>query len=280
MVDLPEHRPTSVRATTADDRHVVMSALRQQFRVIGAVILRDARTRFGGSYVSYSVAVLWPLAHFGLLMGIYLFLGRQASFGRDLGLWILSGVLCFVCFIYPLRNMVRAVDANKNLMTFPVVKSIDLIISRIVVETITSSLVACVTLVLFKIFDPGFGIFRPTYFIFGLFAANCLGIAVGTFGCGLARINMFLAIALTMMSIILWVTAGVFFLIQSVPEPYRYYATFNPLLHCLEIVRLGIYPDYPGEALSVEYLVRTILVMFLLGLLIDRFLPKLMPAFR
>lgn len=274
------HRPTTVRAATSDDRHVVLSALRQQFRVIGAVMLRDARTRFGGSYLSYSVAVLWPLAHFALLIVIYTTMGRQAAYGRDLGLWILSGVLGFVCFLYPMRNMTRAVESNRPLMTFPVVKSIDLIMARMVVETVTSALVATITIVMFKIFDASFAVFRPSMFIFGLFAANCLGIAIGTFGCGLTRISTFLGILVVFASLLLWITAGVFFLVDSLPEPYHYYISFNPLLHCLEIVRMGIYPDYVSGALNVEYLVRTSLLIFLMGLALDRYLPKIFPAFR
>ncbi len=59
--------------------------------VIGAVILRDMRTRFGRSHYSYLVALMWPFLHVLILVTVYKLLGRAAPLGTEPVTYCLSG---------------------------------------------------------------------------------------------------------------------------------------------------------------------------------------------
>ena len=50
--------PPSIRVSAG--ARSIGGALRTQARVIGALVIRDMHTRFGGSLVSYALAVAWP----------------------------------------------------------------------------------------------------------------------------------------------------------------------------------------------------------------------------
>ena len=49
-------------------RSGIWHGLHVQKRIIGALILRDMKTRFGRSLVGYLIAIAWPLSHMLLIM--------------------------------------------------------------------------------------------------------------------------------------------------------------------------------------------------------------------
>ena len=42
-------------------------------RVLSALMLRDMRSRFGGTYWGYLMQVLWPCAHLAIIVGAMTF---------------------------------------------------------------------------------------------------------------------------------------------------------------------------------------------------------------
>ena len=44
------------------------------------------------------------------------------------------------------------------------------------------------------------------------------------------------------------------------PPQLRVYLEWNPLVHAIELTRMGIYPEYPSIVLDAHYLGRVIVV--------------------
>lgn len=74
----------------------MIKMLRVQARVIGALMLRDVQTRFGGRSANYLIAVAWPLSHISILLLIYSFSGRSAPIGQSAPLFFATGLVPFV----------------------------------------------------------------------------------------------------------------------------------------------------------------------------------------
>lgn len=74
------------------------SPLESYLHVLHALILRDMRTRFGGSYWGYVVVVMWPVSHIFLLVTIFVVRGVPAPIGDSRALFFASGAVPVLVF--------------------------------------------------------------------------------------------------------------------------------------------------------------------------------------
>lgn len=263
---------TAKRVTTGAS---MLSAFKVQLRVIGALTLRDLRTRFGGSYISYSIAVLWPLTHLAILLGVYTFIGRQPSYGTDLFTWVLSGTLPFVIFMYSTRQVALSILAGSSLLSFSIVRRIDLLIARAAVELVTAVIIGTVMFSIFAMVHGPLGFAHFETCVLAVLAAYWGGVSFGTLAAPIVRLWPMFAVGIHLFVILCWVSSGVVYLPDSVPEPYHTYLSFNPLVHCAELLRYGLYPDYHSRTMDFGYFATLTSIVMLAGLLLERAMPKL-----
>ena len=246
-----------------------------QSRVIGALMIRDLRTRFAGGYIGYSIAILWPMAHFGIILAIYMIVGRSPSYGTGMIKWIATGALPFIAFLYPVRFIGQAILDNSNLLAFPAVRSIDIMISRIFVESLTTVCVCTFLLLTLFAIDRTMEIADYSNVLLGLLGSLCVGIGFGVFSFAVVSVWPKGFVFLILLTILVWATMGIFFLPDSIPQPYNSLLALNPVLHAAERLREGFYPDYRSATMDYGYLYGFSAVFFLLGLAIDRFIAPL-----
>src|SRR5262245_51841833 len=116
----------------------LVEAFRIQKRVVGALILRDMRTRFGRTFFGYLVIVGWPFSHLLLLMGVYLVTRRVAPIGTNTTIFLATGVLPYILFFYPGRFIMFSLVQNHPLLYFPIVKPVDVVLARGILEILTA----------------------------------------------------------------------------------------------------------------------------------------------
>src|SRR5262245_8368154 len=108
----------------------VQGPLTTQLRVIGALILRDTRTRYGRSQLGYLWAIAEPLSYVAFMAALFAGLGRHPPFGSDNALFFASGILPFTLFATLSRSVSGSLEANRALLTYPIVKPVDALIAR------------------------------------------------------------------------------------------------------------------------------------------------------
>ncbi len=116
------------------------TALEVQLDVLGALMLRDIRTRFGGTMWGYGIAVGWPCAHILVITGFYVLRHMPTPIGDSVTLFAVSGLSPYIVLNYTSRKMMEGPLQNKHLIYFPQVKFFDVVMSRAFVEICTSSL--------------------------------------------------------------------------------------------------------------------------------------------
>ncbi len=116
----------------------LIDALVVQRRVLGALVLRDMRTRFGRSFMGYVIIVGWPLTHLLGLMSLYLVTRRVAPVGASVPIFLATGVLPYILCLYPARMIMVSLSANLPLLQFPVVKATDVVLARGILEILTA----------------------------------------------------------------------------------------------------------------------------------------------
>lgn len=240
--------------------------------VLVACILRDMKTRFGGSYHNYIIAVLWPTVHMGVLLTAYVFAHSVAPMGSEPAVFAATGILPYILCLYPARFMTASVSQNKSLLQFPHVKPIDIIIGRAVLETFN----ACVATLIFF-----FGLYVAGVDVWpvdvqaaaaAIGATVSLGLSIGMlnvvlfslFGVGAVYGAVFLTTGL-------YLTSGAFFPLEYVPPAFLQIDLFNPLLHCVEWLRFAFYDTEPLY-LSRSYVICVAAGFLALGLLGERLL--------
>lgn len=243
-------------------------------RVVGALVLRETRVRFGQSQLGYLWALLEPISYIAVFSTIFTFMDRHPPVGNDMALYFATGILAFHHFRNISTNVAGAFGANRALLNYPIVKPIHTIMARSVLETATSLFVMIIVIGALVF---GFGSAQPhdlSSIMVVLFYITILGSAVGLLNAVIIeRIaswqNVFRMAMVPMVFI-----SGVFYSIQSVPRSVKEYLLWNPVLHGVELFRAAYYSNYRASGVDLLYLAAFGLLVLLLGLGGERLLRR------
>jgi len=246
------------------------SAAKRQRRILYALMLRYIRTRFFGNGLGYLVGIAWPLSHILIIVAIYSLLGRVAPYGDSTALFIATGVVPFQVFSYLARWMMLSVIKNRSLLAFPEVKVLDLLLASALLEILAS---VCVTIALLILaWFIGIDIMPRD-----IVQAALAFMAAILLGLGFGMLNGVIALAIPMwftgyvlLTIVLWITAGVVFVPDALPVAFREILAYQPVLQIIEWMRSSYYEGYGNLVLDRYYPIEVGVGTFFLGLLLER----------
>lgn len=239
-------------------------------RVVWALINREALTRNGRWRFGYIWAFAEPAFYIIGFVAVRGFISSRTPFGESAILFLITALLTFRTAIGLTRRTMGAIQSNIALLTFPQVKTFDVIVARIGLETMTwigVSLIFVVGLYLFT------GIWAPQNLptmLEGYLATIFLGSSFGFFNATFVRIAPFWDRALALLSLPLFLASGIFFLPSSLPPDVMSILWWNPFLHVVEWVRSGVYIDY-SPYLSKNYVLTLSCGLMFAGLFINKF---------
>lgn len=241
-----------------------------QCRVIHALILRDIRTRFFGHGLGFVIAIAWPLAHMGVLMIIYTAVGRAAPYGDSLALFLSSGLVPVLMFQYMSRFIVMAPILNRPLLAFPVVRLLDVLFARALLELLGA---CCGTLIVFYVMLIC-GIDAVPIDIGQAYSAMAaslmLGLGLGMLNGLIAFVQPMWATAYSLLLIVLYISSGILYVPSALPETLRNIVSYNPILHGVEWLRTAYYIGYPTLVLDRAYLLECGIFSVFLALIVER----------
>ncbi|MBN9049915.1 MAG: ABC transporter permease [Rhizobiales bacterium] len=246
------------------------SPLRVQVRVIGALILRDMRTRFGRKITGWIIMVMWPLSHLLFLMIGYLIAHRIAPVGTNVTVFIGTGVLPYILCLYPARMIMLCLVQNQPLLLFPPVTAVDVIIARSILEIVNAFWVVALFCLTLFVLDIDFLPMRYGDAILAILATIYLGFAIGFISAILLKlVRAWLPIQIVLL-ILAYIVSGAIVPITSVPEQIRQWLWFNPLVHSVEWLRGAYYDAYGEGVLSRGYLIGYATMLIFIGLVMER----------
>lgn len=256
--------------TTIVPHKSLKKALRTQMRVIGALVLRETRTRYGKIRIGYAWAIISPILQVAVLTAVFTLMERAARVGDSIPLFFATGILSFIVFRRISSQCAGALESGRSLLAFPIVKPIDLLLSRAIAEFLTA--VACLIIVL-----SGLVIFfdepppkSVEWIMVGIFCLGGIGFGYGAIT---AVVNDWVPAWRSIESFLtrpLIIVSGAMMPPDRFPPWLLEYISWNPMLHGVELVRNGYYWSYPSLVLDVEYLLKSTLVIVFLGLVAER----------
>jgi ABC-type polysaccharide/polyol phosphate export permease/tetratricopeptide (TPR) repeat protein len=246
-----------------------------QWRVVHALIIRETRTRFGGSILGYGWALIEPILHIAMLSVAFAILMRgRPPIGTQFFVFYYTGLIPYHVFVHSSGSMTYAVTSNGGLLQLPLVTTFDVILARGLLELVTDVIVAAV--ILGGVLFVGVG-HLPTDFA-GLAAA--LGL-VWLLACGCGFINAVLNAwckswdkIWNQVARILYFCSGIFYVPGMMPGWIRDILSWNPLLHGIDWFRSSFFVGYEPFWLDRTYLALAAGLTLLAGLAIERGLRR------
>jgi capsular polysaccharide transport system permease protein len=248
----------------------VISAFHRYLGIMGALLRREEESRRQAP-MDTIMNLIEPVFLIGMLTFIFYFLGRRQ--GSPLGgspiLFYATGFFPLYLFIYISRRM-RGAISNPN-RRFPVEQRLDHILVHVILRVIDYSILGLLLfggLYIFITWDA------VPYDLVNVFQA-CMAIVALGFGWGI--VNLVLMQKWHLWSFIsagisrgLIVLSGVVFVPDFLSPDAREVMAYNPLLHAIQLFKIGFYPRYPAILLDRHYLFYCAVFAVFFGLILER----------
>lgn len=159
-------------------------------------------------------------------------------------------------------------------MAFPIVKPVDIMGARAVLEIVGSCLMVAMAVIFLLVMGNDPVPFDIPAAISAFAAALFLAVGVGSVVSVLVMINRMLMTVYSLSMILMYVLSGTLFVVSNLPAPIIKVLSWNPVLHCVEWMRTAYFPSYPTQVLDKGYPIKFALCSLLLGLFLERVLRR------
>lgn len=244
----------------------IVDGARIQFRVIGALMIREAMSRFGHENLGFFWLMGEPLL---LTVGVMIMWSfTNNSHGGEIGVvpFALSSYSLLTLWRHIVSQSVHAMRRNASLIFHSHIRFFDILIARALLETIgifAAFLIAYAPLALLGyapyLRDP-----------LALCGAWLLG-AWFSFGFGLvlAGVTELSEAAERFVQPIMYISlpfTGAFYMIEWLPMQARDILLWSPLVHAFEMFRSGMFPEEVATEWDAMYLASWAFIMTSLGI--------------
>ena len=238
VVDQPEWREEKGAFARFGEQLAVTS------RVIVAIAIRETKTRYGRSKLGYMTALIEPSIFIGIFIAIRAIIGRATPFGESLVLFMLTGLMTYRVFLSISSRLMGSFTGNRALLAYPPVKPVDILLARWLLEALTMFGIAALFFAGMVVLSEREVILFPANLL-AAFSATCvLGGGLGFFN---GAVCVFFPSWKTIFAIFrlpLLISSGIFYVPKTMPDVVLPFLEWNPLLHCVEWTRTGVYLTY------------------------------------
>ena len=239
-------------------------------RTVAALVLREMSTTYGRSPGGYLWAVLEPVASIALLTFVFSLAFRSPPLGSNFPIFYATGFMPFILFNDVSNKLSQSISFSKRLLSYPRVTFIDVMVARMILSVLTKLLVSyLIFLGILSLYDTGTQLDLP-HVMLSFAMAIAFGIGVGTLNCFLMSMYPIWRQAWSILTTPLMLISGVIVLIDSLPDQYSTYLTYNPLVHITAEMRVGFYYSYAAPFVSPIYVFGVSLGLTAVGLLFLR----------
>ena len=257
----------------------LLDRLRSQGRVIGALVIRETRTRFAESKLGYGWALIEPILHITLLSAMFAVLMQgQPPIGTHFFIFYYTGLIPYLVFVHTSSGMSHAITGNGPVLQLPPVTTFDVIAARGLLEIATDVVVAVILLV-------GFGAIGLAAMPDDFWGPSMALLVTAAFGCGFGYINAVLTVLVRswekvygQLTRVLYFISGIFYVPGMMPDWAREALAWNPLLHAIDWFRAGFFESYQPHWLDRSYLVVLAILSLLGGFGLERGLRRRLSA--
>jgi capsular polysaccharide transport system permease protein len=246
--------------------------LKRMWRVIYALMIRESRTRYGGSDLGYLWALIDPLAQLIVLVLVFTAFGRRVPINATLPVFFTTGILPYQFWHGSTQRGATAAQSNKPLLAYPQVRVLDVILARVLLDAATLVVVFAVYMtglhyVTGEPFSSWFG--DPPQMVLAFSSLLYFTIGFAVFSAGISRVLPVWPEIFSYLGRPLWFLSGIYFTLQGLDSGFRKIALFNPIAHQLEWIKSAMLPGFHSTVYSPFYILSSATVALFIGLVTE-----------
>jgi len=249
----------------------VFSDLKTQFNVIKALTIRDMQ----GLMSSYNYGFAWALLEPMMFIGIMRVL-RSAFKGltppnMPPSTFLIVGIVPFYLYIQAIQAASGAVSSSDKMLEFPRVTPVDLAISSALTSFCIYFALFCGFTLFFSNYEGAWPPKNAMEVLFAFVMVWALGVALGLVVGTTARVFPPIKNFMSYYNLANRMMGGMLFVATMFPQSFWPYFTWNPIFHCMEMLREGWFVTYTSPVADPAYVLEWLLGLSLLGLSLERF---------
>ena len=239
-------------------------------RTVVALMLREMATTNSRSAGGYIWAILEPVAGILLLTAIFSAAFRTPPLGVNFPIFYATGLVPFTLYVSISSKMAASLQFSKALLAYPTVTFFDALAARFLVNLITQIMAAYLIFTFILVIYDTRTILDLLRIIEAFVMAGVLAAGIGMMNCYLFSVFPLWQQFWSIINRPLFIISCIFFTFETVPQPYRDYLWYNPLVHVIGMSRSGFYSTYEATYVSRLYIYGLGFGLMLLGLLFLR----------
>jgi capsular polysaccharide transport system permease protein len=244
-------------------------ALKENTRVITALVIRSAVTRFGKSRMGFIWILAEPLAYVGIYILMHTAVKEHVPFGDNALLFVLTGIFGFRMTRGIAGKTERGIASNLPMLAYPLVRPLDTLVATFLLESTIWLMICAMFMAALSLVLDRPVIVYPGEFTECMMAVLYFAFSFATFNAAIAAIIPRYTVFMKMINMPLMFASGIFFVPAEMPPQVQAVIWWNPYLHCVEWFRISTYLDY-NALLSKSYLLGLSTVFLTVALVIER----------
>lgn len=248
----------------------LMEALTIQFRVVGALLLREILTRYGRHNIGFAWLFAEPML---FTLGITaLWSATKATHGSDLPIvaFAVTGYSSVLLWRNAANRCAKALQPNLGLLYHRNVRATDIFYARIILEiagaTISfAALIAVFVGVDWMLWPSDFLMMLEAWLLLAIFAVG-IGLTVGS----LTEMSDPFDRVWHAITYLLFPLSGAMYMVDWLPKVAQDAVLWLPMVHATEMLRHGYFGNSVRTLESPGYLALADLVMLYVGLILAR----------
>lgn len=245
-------------------------ALSIQARVVWALMLREAMTRYGRHNIGFLWLFVEPMIFTLGVTALWSFSGLHRSSDLPISAFALTGYSTVLLWRNMPHRCVGAIVPNSALMYHRNVRVIDIFLSRLALEAAGATMsfaLLSVILIWFEWMNPPENMLLLTE---AWLLTTWFGVGLAILLGAMAERNELVEKLWHPAAYLLFPLSGAGFLVDATPEAFQKVALLLPMVHCAEMVRDGYFGSKFVAHYDIGFVVTCNLVLTFVGLTFER----------
>lgn len=240
------------------------SSFQIQKSVIFALILREARARFGDRRMGAVWTLIEPICHLLLFTLLFSLIRGRTVAGVEYPVFVLVGMAPFLLYRNIALRLMDSLRENRSLFAYKQIKPLDTYIARALVEACISATVYAILVFGFAWFGFDMTVHSPLQWTATLSIGLLFAFGLGMLLALVTHALPSLKIVIRMAFFPLYFISGVLMPASYLPQEMMPLLLLNPFLHLVELIRAEVLPHYaPVDGVSIQYVITfTVILLF------------------
>ena len=222
-------------------------------RSIAALILREMTTSYGRTPGGYIWEILEPALGIALLVMVFKTGFKTPPLGNNFAMFYATGMVSYQMWIKLSGNVAGAVRYSKPFLGYPAVTFFDALAARCILAVLTQGIVAFLLIFFIRLIYDTQTVIKFGTIMLGYGMTILLALAVGLMNAFLFQMYPLYQKVWNITTRPLMFISGIIILYDTIPDPYRSWLWWNPLVHCIGVIRSGFYIHYDAAYASPLY---------------------------